>query len=176
VAEERPGGLTRLIRVSRAVQGGLRVVEDGLLVAILAGMVFLAGAQIVLRNLFDSGFVWADPALRLMVLWVGMVGAMVATRFDKQITVDVASRFLPARWRAGVRVVTDVFTAGVAGTVAWHAVRLMLDDRAAGITVFASVPVWVCEAIIPIAFGVISIRYALYGVRHLLDAVSGGDE
>jgi len=157
-----------LIRVSAAV-------EDGLLVIILAAMIAVAGAQIVLRNLFDSGFLWADPALRVMVLWVGMAGAMVATRFDKQISVDVASRFLPPRWQAGVRVVTDIFTSGVAGIVAWHGVRLVLEDRAAGVEAFASVPVWVCETVIPVAFAVISIRYALYAVRHLLDALPGGE-
>jgi TRAP-type C4-dicarboxylate transport system permease small subunit len=157
-----------LIRVTAAI-------EDGLLVIILAAMVGVAGTQIVLRNLFDSSFLWADPALRVMVLWVGMVGAMVATRFDKQISVDVVSRFLPPRWRSGVRVVTDVFTSGVAGVVAWHAFRLMLDDRAAGVEVVASVPVWVCETVIPVAFAVISIRYALYAVRHVRGVLSGGD-
>jgi TRAP-type C4-dicarboxylate transport system permease small subunit len=163
------GGVTRLIRVAA-------VVEDGLLVVILASMIAVAGAQIVLRNFFDSGLLWAEPAIRVMVLWIAMVGAMVATRFDKQISVDVVSRFLPARWRAGVRVLTDAFTCGVAGFVAWHAVRLVLEDRAAGLEVFASVPVWVCELVIPVAFAVISVRYGLYAIRHLRDAISGGEE
>jgi len=169
LSEEPTGGLARLIRLVAAV-------EDGVLVAILAGMIGLAGAQIVLRNLFDSGFVWADPAIRVMVLWVGMIGAMVATRNDKQITVDVVSRFLPSRWRAVVRVVTDVFTSVVAGLVAWNAARLLLEDRASGMNVFASVPVWVCETILPIAFGVIAVRYALYALSHLFQAFSGGGD
>jgi TRAP-type C4-dicarboxylate transport system permease small subunit len=101
-----------------------------------------------------------------MVLWVGMLGAMVATRHDKQISVDVLSRFLPRRWKSVVRVVTDLFTAGVAAVVGWHAGRLVLDDRAAGSVVFASVPVWVCELILPLAFTVIALRYAAFAVRH----------
>jgi TRAP-type C4-dicarboxylate transport system permease small subunit len=97
----------------------------------------------------------------------------VATRYDKQITVDALSRFLPERWRAVLRVVTDLFTAGVTGVVAWHAGRLVLDDRAAGSMVFGSVPVWVCELILPVAFGVIAVRYAAYAVRHCRLAVGG---
>ena len=158
----------RLIRLVAAV-------EDALLVAILSVMIVLAGAQIVLRNVFDTGLLWADPALRVMVLWVGMIGAMVATRFDKQISVDAVSRFLSPQSRARVRVVTDLFTAIVSALVAWHALRLVLDDKAAGSTVFASVPVWVCEMILPLAFGLIALRYLLFTVSHVRDGFVPGD-
>jgi TRAP-type C4-dicarboxylate transport system permease small subunit len=168
MASDRPTLAPRLIRLVAAI-------EDTLLVAILTFMIGLAGAQITLRNLFDTGLLWADPALRVMVLWVGMIGAMVATRFDKQISVDAVSRFLSPRWRARVRVVTDLFTAIVSAMVAWHGLRLVLDDKAAGSTVFASVPVWVCEMILPLAFGVIALRYLLYTVVHVRDGFVAGD-
>ncbi len=157
-------------RVLRIVE----LVEDGLLVLLLAGMVVLAAAQIIARNVVGSGMLWADPALRVMVLWVGLIGAMVATRYDKQISVDAVSRFLPDRLKAIVRVVTDLFTAGVSMAVAWNAWRLLQDDRVAGTTLFASVPLWVCELILPIAFLVISVRYFVYAARHLQQAWRGG--
>jgi TRAP-type C4-dicarboxylate transport system permease small subunit len=153
---------TSLNRLARFVG----VVEDALLVVLLSAMIALAGTQIALRNLFHTGLLWADPGLRVMVLWVGMIGAMVASRLDKQISVDAVSRFLPDRWRAWVRVATDLFTSVVSVVVAWNAARLVLDDRAAGSTVFAAVPVWVCESILPIAFGVIAVRYALFAIAH----------
>jgi TRAP-type C4-dicarboxylate transport system permease small subunit len=89
--------------------------------------------------------------------------------------VDAVSRFLSPRWRARVRVVTDLFTAIVSAMVAWHGLRLVLDDKAAGSTVFASVPVWVCEMILPLAFGVIALRYLLYTVVHVRDGFVAGD-
>jgi TRAP-type C4-dicarboxylate transport system permease small subunit len=138
-------------------------------------MIALAGAQIVLRNLFDTGLLWADPALRVMVLWVGMIGAMVATRFDKQISVDAVSRFLSPPWRARIRVVTDLFTAAVSAAVAWHSLRLVIDDKNAGSTVFASVPVWVCEMVLPVAFGVIALRYVLYAIGHGRAGLGSGE-
>jgi C4-dicarboxylate transporter DctQ subunit len=166
VAEAASSLPARLLRA-------LTVVEDTLLVLLLATMVVVAGAQIVLRNLFDGALLWADPLLRVAVLWVGMIGAMVATRGDRQITVDVVSRFLPERWRAGIRVVTDLFTAVVAAMVAWSAYRLMLEDRSAGGMAIAFVPVWVCEAVLPLAFGVISLRYLVFAFRHLQKARAG---
>lgn len=154
----------------------LGVVEDALLVLLLGAMIAVAGAQIVLRNLFDGALVWADPLLRVAVLWVGMIGAMVATRGDHQITVDVVSRFLPDRWRAGVRVVTDLFTAAVAAVVAWASLRLVLEDRAASGLTISFVPVWVCETVLPVAFAVIALRYLMLAVAHLRAARRGQDQ
>jgi len=159
MAGDRPSAVARLVHV-------LAILEDGLLVVMLAGLIVLAATQIALRNLLDTSLLWADPAVRVVVLWVGMIGAMVATRFDKQISVDVVSRFLPGRWKAAARVVTDLFTAGVSLALAWHSARLLLGDRAEGVTVFASVPLWVCELVLPVAFGVIGIRYLAYALAH----------
>jgi TRAP-type C4-dicarboxylate transport system permease small subunit len=157
--------ISRVLRVAA-------LVEDALLVVILATMVGFAVTQIILRNFFDSAILWADPMLRVSVLWVGMIGAMVATRSDKQISVDAISRYLPSRAKAGVRVITDLFTAVVSGVVAWSALRLVLDDRAAGVTAGAFIPVWICEAILPLAFGIIALRYTLFAARHLSASVS----
>ena len=164
-----PSVVSRLLRATA-------LVEDALLVLILAAMVILAAIQIILRNFFDGAILWAGPMLRVGVLWVGMIGAMVATRSDNQISIDAVSRFLPKLWKARVRVVTDLFTAIVAAVVAWSAFRLVLDDRAAGVTAVAFVPLWVCEAILPVAFGVIAIRYFLFAIRHLKVSVVGEDD
>ncbi len=134
-------------------------------------MIIMAAVQIILRNVFDSGLLWADPMLRVSVLWVGMLGAMAATRDDRQISVDALSRFLPSLWKARVRVLTDIFTALVAGFFSWHAGRLVIEDFASGMTAFASVPVWVCELILPFAMGIIGIRYAIYAWKHFREAL-----
>ena len=163
-----PSLVGRLLRMTA-------LVEDALLVLILAAMVGLAATQIILRNLFDGAILWADPMLRVGVLWVGMIGAMVATRSDKQISVDAVSQFLPARWKARVRVITDLFTAAVSAVVAWSALRLVLDDRASGMTAVAFVPVWICEVVLPVAFGVIALRYLLFAVKHLKSSFAEED-
>ncbi len=160
---DRPAGGVPRSPLLRAVEA----VEDGLLVALLAGMIVLAASQILFRNVLGRGLLWADPSLRVMVLWVGMVGAMVATRFDKQISVDAVSRFLSKRSKAALRVFTDLFTAGVSLAVGWNAWRLLQSDREAGTTLFASVPMWVCELILPVAFTVIAVRYLVYAGHHL---------
>jgi TRAP-type C4-dicarboxylate transport system permease small subunit len=127
-------------------------VEDALLALLLGSIVLLAPLQIVLRIVFDAGLVWADPLLRLLVLWVALFGALAASRTDRQIAIDVASKFLSPRARAGVGVATGLFTAVVCGVIAYHAGRFVLGEREFGAIAFSGIPAWMCEVVIPITF------------------------
>ena len=150
--------------------GLLAWLEDALLVVLLALMILLAGGQIVLRNGFDSGLVWADPLLRVLVLWVGLVGAMAAARADRHITVDVLSRLLPDRPRRRARAFTDACAAAVCAVLAWHAARLVVTEYQGGAIAFADVPAWVCELILPVGFGVMCLRYLALAAGRLRGA------
>jgi TRAP-type C4-dicarboxylate transport system permease small subunit len=153
--------------------GLLHRLEDGLLALILGIMVLLAPLQIFLRNFFNEGITWGDPLLRVLVLWVGMLGALAATRGRRQISIDVLSHVVGTRVRAGVGVVTSLFTAAVSGLVAYHSARFVLSEYEYETTAFAGVPAWTCEIVIPLAFGLIALRYALYGVGDVRDFLAG---
>jgi TRAP-type C4-dicarboxylate transport system permease small subunit len=149
------------------------LVEDGILVLLLLIMILLGAAQILLRDLLGTGLIWGDAFLRVLVLWVGLLGAVAATRDYNHITVDIVTRFLPARAKAASRVVIDLFTAFIASLIAVHAARLMLADRQAATNAFAFVPTWVCELILPVGFGIIALRYVLFFFAHVRAAVVG---
>ena len=144
--------------------------EDGILVTLLLVMILLAVLQIFLRNLFDSGIVWADPLVRVLVLWIGLVGAMAASRTDNHISIDVVSRFLPPGVQKITKLLVYLFTAGIAALMAWHGFRFVLMEKADNLMAFASVPAWVCESIIPFAFCVISLRYLIFFIQQLVGA------
>ncbi len=149
-------------RVLRIIHG----LEDALLALMVAVMVFLAGSQILLRNLFDTGFAWADPVLRLLVLWVGLLGALAASRTDKHIAIDVFSRLLGPRSLAGARSVTSLFTAVVSGLIAYHGGRFVAMEREANVIGIGGMPAWLLELIIPLGFGLIAMRYlVLFALR-----------
>ncbi len=104
----------------------LHNIEDSLLVIILLAMVTLAFSQIVMRNLFGSGTIWLDPLLRVLVLWVGLLGALVATRQDKQISVDVLTRILPEKLKIISNIITRSFAAIVSAIIAWHSFLFLI--------------------------------------------------
>jgi TRAP-type C4-dicarboxylate transport system permease small subunit len=159
-AWEAGGVLGRLLRF-------LGSVEDVLLVALLTSMIGLAVWQIALRNLAGTAVVWIDPLLRILVLWVGFLGAVAATRDDRQISVDVISRFAGEPWRSRIRVVTDLFTSAVSGFLAWHSWRFVKDASAFDEIAFGSVPLWLTGLVLPIAFGLLAARYLLLASFHL---------
>ena len=143
----------------------VRAVEDVITVLLVAAMVILSTGQIVFRDVWHRGLVWADPTLRVMVLWVAMLGAMAATRSNNHITVDVLSRMLSPRVRRFTQRITSLFAAGVSGLIAYEGARFVLMEFQDGTTVFSRVPSWCCELIIPIGFAVIALRFLLLAYR-----------
>jgi len=168
-AEPRPSPLVRAI-------AGLHWVEDAVLALLLLSMIIIASAQIFLRNLFDTSIVWGDPLLRMLVLWLGLLGALAASRGDRHISVDVLSRVLTGRVRSVAQAVATAFTVGVCTLLAWHAGRFVAFDREAGVVAVASLPAWISELVMPFAFGLIAVRYALLTLGHVRCAIAGGED
>lgn len=150
-----------------------RIGEDAILVIILSGMIVLAAAQIVMRNLFDFGFIWSDEALRMLVLWIALAGAVAASRSDKHINVAVLDRFLPERVKGPVKILIHAFTATICGIVAWNSVRFVQSSLEFGDVLMGSVPAWIPQLILPVGFGLICYRYALFVVAGLLHLFQG---
>jgi len=147
--------------VARALEI-VRRVEDAALALLLALMILLAPLQIFLRSFFDEGIAWADPMLRVLVLWVGLLGAVAASRRNRHISIDVVSKLVSERTRAAVGIVTGLFTAAVSAVVAYHAARFVASEYAYESVAFSGIQAWMFEIIIPFAFGVIALRALLY--------------
>lgn len=137
----------------------LNRVEDMLLVILLSIMILLASTQILLRNFFDSGFVWADPLLRVMVLWLGLIGATVATRSNKHIRIDLLSRLFKRNTHRLIQFFVGQFSAWICLIIAWYGAGWIRLDYAAGVAGFAGIPAWALEVIVPLCFALIGVRY-----------------
>lgn len=151
-------------RLFRRIALSILWLENMTLVVLLAVMVAVAFVQIIARNLFDAGFPLADPFLRVGVLWLGLLGALVASRTDHHISIDVLTRFMPAAVAPWLNLVTFGFTAAVSGTIAWVSARFVYDEYQMESPLFGVVPAWPFEIIMPIAFGLIALRYLMHAV------------
>jgi len=148
----------------KQVQAILYRVENGILVGLLLSMLAMAVLQILMRNLFESGIMWGDILVRILVLWIGLAGAMVASRRGNHISIDILSRYLPKRAGNTLKCTVEFFTAAVCSVAAFYTFRFVKIEFEEGGMAFAQVPIWVCEAIIPIAFIVIALRYFMLSV------------
>jgi len=151
--------VTTLARRSLVV---LRHIENGLLTALVLLLVVLAGAQIVLRDLFHTGLSFADPLMRQLVLWTGMLGALAAVRDDKHIALDVLQRFLQPGAQKIARILTLGFAAAACGLLAYYSYAMVqVDFEGATPSPLAGLPAWTAELILPVGFGLMALRFAL---------------
>ncbi len=158
--------------LAKAAQAG-RLIENTALAAILSGMILLAGTQIFLRIFIGGGIPWANEGLQLMVLWVAMLGAVVASREDRHISIDVLSRVLPDRLKAWAAALVHAFTAAVALTLAWYSWEFVAGSREYQDTLLNGLPAWWFQAVLPVAFLLIGYRYSIWFLRRLRDIKNG---
>lgn len=138
-----------------------RFAENAALIALLATMIGVSVFQIVNRQLLGGAFTlaWADPLVKLIVLWLAMVGSIAACRDNKHIRIDLVTHVLTGPVVAWIKAIVDIFAAGVCGVIAWHSYRLVREQAGWGDTVFDGLPLWLFHVIVPLAFVLISYRF-----------------
>ena len=134
---------------------------NALLCLLLVAMILLACLQIGLRTFFSGGLLWADPLLRYLVLWCGMLGAVVATREKKHIGIDVLGYLAPDRVKVWIDLTIDLFSAIVASVLTWTAINFVRNEVLYGGSSLLNVPSWVWNLIFPLAFCLITIHFLL---------------
>ncbi len=135
--------------------------EQVLIAALLLTMILIAFVQIVLRNFFATGIDWGDALVRYLVVWVGFVGAAIAVKEGKHITIDVLSPALGGVSQRVLQAISHACSAVICGMLTWAGIKFIWFEAEMGGTVFSSLPVWVPELIIPVSFGLMTMRYAL---------------
>jgi TRAP-type C4-dicarboxylate transport system permease small subunit len=155
-------------RIDRAA----RFLETWLIVVILGGLIALGAAQIVLRNFFSIGFSWSDGLTRLAVLWLGLLGALAASRDGRHIAMGAVIRYLPRRLRVLAGVAADWFGAAVSALLAWASWAFVSDSREFADTLLGDVPAWWLQAIMPVAFALMAWQFLVQSIRRLRGTAS----
>ncbi len=145
----------------------LASVERWLLVILLAVMVVLSFLQVFLRNAFSFGFLWADPLLRYAVMWVGFLGAALASNEEKHFGIDFLNRYLPPRWHHIVKAIVLSFACVVTFLLTRASIQFILDGIDADEKDLFELPKRLFFAIIPIGFGLITLHFLLDVIKHV---------
>lgn len=136
--------------------------ESLMLVALLFFMLGLAFLQVVLRNFFHFGFIWADILNRYIVLWIGFLGASLATYHHRHIAIDALYRFLPESLKTYARMLTNGLSLGITLLLLYAAWSVVVELRDFGEQIESlGIPTWYMILIVPAAFGLIAFRFFL---------------
>lgn len=162
--------------ILRTLDRTLVRIEGVLLVVFLGAMVVLAFSQVILRNLFGTGLLWADPLVRHFVLWTGFLGGAMATSADRHISIDALTRFLSIRVKAGMHVITNLFAAIACSYLAQAALVFILSEKSAGSTTVLDIPVWLGASIVPAGYALMAFHFMVRAVESVLTVAGHGRE
>jgi len=137
-------------------------VEDGFLVACMVTLLLLSFSQIFLRNAFSITLLWADPLIRHLVLWIGFIGALGATRRDRHVKMDAMQRLFSPKIRSLSTIISHLFSFVVCALLSWHAGRFVADEYAYSTKAFSDIAAWKLQLVFPLVFTAMALRYARY--------------
>ncbi len=154
------------MRWIRKVEETIERIVVWLTVGLFFTMLFLAAIQVVLRTVFNEGILWIDPANRHLLLWVGFLGATVATIRDKHFAIDVLHGRLSQSIAQVVHGLVYLLSAVVsvwlaAASVTFVQVGLSHDRAVEGIPISPRL----IASVIPAVFGLMAVLFTLKAVE-----------
>jgi TRAP-type C4-dicarboxylate transport system permease small subunit len=142
---------------------------DIALIAIFTVMMSLAGIQVFLRYFFNSSLLWGDIAARNLVIWVGILGAVLATRENKHFHIDLLTRFLGKRYQLWFQSFSNLFASVICFFLGQASVTFLeLDIQG---RTFLDLPLYYVEIIIPAGFYLMMVQFALRTIILLVDGL-----
>jgi len=133
---------------------------------LLAWMVVLALVQVILRWFFSIGISWADQQLRQLVLWVGLLGGVMAAVENRHIRIDLLEHYFNKRIHLIIGRMVSII-AGIGSIyLGYISIGFIASEKGADL-VFdnllfgAPVPVWIVELIIPTCFWLIGLFFLI---------------
>lgn len=143
----------------------LHRLEGGALVAAFLLSMVLPLIEAVGRPI-NGFFLPGGEAYRAqLTLWLAFLGGLLATREHKHLTLSTAEALGHAKLRDAARLFSSAVAAGICAVLAYSAWGVLAVDREQGVRLAFGLPVWVSEAIMPLALALISVRLALGASR-----------
>lgn len=146
-------------------------VEFVVVAVVLLGMCFLAFVQVALRNAISFSFIWGDALVRLLVLWLGIFGASIATSDRGHIHIDLMTKVVPKRFGRYLDAVVDAVATGCCVGFLIIAIRFIKVEREVGnMEHLLHTPEWYFMLAFPIGLGLIAFKFLIRFLDDLFDA------
>ena len=124
----------------------------------LGGIMLLPLAEIASRKFLGAAIPGSGAIAAVLTLWLGMLGAAIAARDGKLLTL-ATGEFLPeGPIKAVAHLISGTVGAMIATIFATGGGALVRSDRMAGDIVTAGLPTWIADLALPIGFSLIALR------------------
>jgi C4-dicarboxylate transporter DctM subunit len=149
--------------------------ENRLASLALGGIMLIPLAEIASRKFLGTTIPGSSAYASVLTLWLGMLGAAIAARDGKLLTL-ATGEFLPkGRVSAVAHVIAGAVGAMIATILMMGAIVLVQSDRLAGDVIAEVTPKWIADLALPVGFGLIAVRLAWHASPHRLGrAIAAG--
>jgi tripartite ATP-independent transporter DctM subunit len=120
-------------------------------------MVILPLLEIPLRKL-GTGIPGGISIVRHLMLWVAFLGAALAAREGRLLSLATGQLLPEGKLRSGGRLFAAAVAAAVSALFFRAGIDLVLEERAAGTMITESLPIWVAQVVLPLSFLLIAVR------------------
>ena len=141
-----------------AARGAWGLIEDHALALALGAMMVLPLIEATLRKAFHTGISNQTSMVQHLVLVAGMLGAGIAARQKRLLTLGFGEGLLKGRFRPVGRAVSGAVAVALSTWLGVAAFRFVLSERQAGSILAYQVPLWLVQVVLPLGFALITAR------------------
>ena len=134
--------------------------EDSVGGLVLGAMALLPVVEMVARTGAIKGVSGAGEIVQHLTLWVAFLGAALAAREGKLLSIATGALLPEGRVKALAGLFSAFVTGAIAALLARASYDLMLVDKEYGTTFAGGLPVWVAQLVMPVSFAVVALRVA----------------
>ncbi|WP_376695451.1 TRAP transporter small permease [Wenzhouxiangella sp. EGI_FJ10305] len=142
----------------------IRWIESGTLSVLFLVLLALGLIQIGFRYCTGMAPQWAEDAMGAVLLWLTMLGGVVASGRLRHARIDLVERWLPTPAVIGLRRVVFALTAFVCLALTWTSLDIVALEYEFQAVAFLDVPNWMVQAIVPIGFAMMGARFLAWAV------------
>jgi TRAP-type C4-dicarboxylate transport system permease small subunit len=135
-------------------------------------LLIIAFFQVILRLFFRSGIESADSIIRYLVLWVGFLGASLATYKNRHINIDVASQFFKKLNKRLVSLIVYFISLSMSFLFLAASIIFIINEFNS-LSKIIFIPVWVFELVLPFSFLFIMLSFLQKFVESVINFRKG---
>jgi TRAP-type C4-dicarboxylate transport system permease small subunit len=126
----------------------------------------IAGAVYLYTERYPGGFIWAQKLALVMMIWVALLGASMATYERSHLSLEMGEKLWPGSIIHVVKTLALGLASAFCAAAALLAIALVLHQRQEGAPVVANewLPTWAAFVIVPYAFAAMAVRFLAQSV------------
>jgi tripartite ATP-independent transporter DctM subunit len=115
--------------------------------------------ELFLRTVFGTGITGSSEYVQHLALWVGFLGAALASREGRHLSLSAGITIVPKQYQRLTNSLASLVSTAVAAGLFWGSYLLVAAEMESAARVGSLIPVWMVQLILPISFALITWRF-----------------